>query len=90
MAKSPILQSYFHPFLWMDERQYNGDAVKAYDAAVWQHAYEIGYRKPNYPVPATLENADISIGWTHLTLCPFGLCAACLDNYLSAIEDSLH
>lgn len=55
--------------------------------------YPSGRSKPNYPMPATLDNADTSLNWLNLALCPLYYegkqdvpCEVCIDRFLDALE----
>lgn len=76
-AKSPILQSYFHPLLWADERKDETESVKAFDLATWEDAYRLGYRPNEYPLPAIpLETMIFS----------FGVVIVAKSNYSKALQ----
>lgn len=52
-------------------------------------AYLLGKQPPNYPVPATMHDANIAI--MHLSLRSYcangnGPCNACIDEYIDAVD----
>lgn len=53
------------------------------DSDTWTVAYERGYRAPNYPVPVTLDVADISIAWACMSRCQ---CSVCVEHYMDSLE----
>ena len=52
-----------------------------------QSAYACAVRKPNYPMPATQDNAEIAGNWLALHLCPLpnGPCPVCIDEFIDAL-----
>lgn len=59
----------------------------------YHHDYFEGRRKPNYPVPATLINADAAT--IHRWICGHcpddnGPCRNCIDEYIDALEYHSH
>lgn len=53
--------------------------------------YLVGDTKPNFPLPATVDNADKALNYLHLSLCPFTAsdgvpCDPCIDKFIDAIQ----
>jgi len=49
--------------------------------------YQSGQGMAHYPIPATLDNANMAIIWSCLASCPLpnGPCNVCIDNYMDAL-----
>lgn len=59
------------------------------DDWAWYGSYYLGYRKPNYPMPVTIEQADMTTNYRWLCgHCPEpnGPCKVCIDEWIDAIE----
>lgn len=71
---------------WPDG-SHHWSATRAIDSDTWTVAYELGYRSPNYPMPATLDDAESALNWLMLSSCPHkdGPCNICIGKFIDQI-----
>lgn len=50
--------------------------------------YLIGETKPNFPLPATIENVERACNFMFLSTCPYGPspCLICIEKFILSIE----
>lgn len=53
--------------------------------------YRQGKAKPNYPMPATIDNAESAMNWINLGACPYYWrdgktpCSSCIDKFIDQL-----